>query len=44
VTDKDKIIMKCRAGSNDGTNGLNYKIKRFIFLKHLYRTKAYHDP
>jgi len=44
VRDQDKIIMKCRTGSNDGTNGLNYKIKSFIFLKHHYRTKVYHAP
>jgi hypothetical protein len=42
VTDEDKIIMKCRTGSNDGKNGLNYKTKRFICLKHHYRTKVYH--
>jgi len=36
--------MKCKTGSIDGTSGLNYKIKRFIFLKHHYRTKVYHAP
>jgi len=44
VTDEDKIIMKCRTGSNDGKNGLNYKTRRFICLKHHYRTKVYHAP
>lgn len=36
VRDPDKIIIKCRARSNEVTNGLNFKTIRFIFLKHYY--------
>lgn len=36
VRDPDKIIIKCRARSNEITNGLNFKTIRFTFLKHYY--------